>query len=44
MVVRSHIVDCYSFEGNVVVPASYIDCPHSQVVMAMEVSEVDCLA
>jgi hypothetical protein len=42
-VVRSHIVDCCSFEGSVVVPAGRIDCPHSQVAMAVVVKEVGCL-
>lgn len=41
---RSHIVDCYSFEGSVVVSAGRIDCPHSQIAMAVVVKEVGCLA
>jgi hypothetical protein len=44
MVARSHIVDCYSFEGSVVVSAGRIDCPHSQIAMAVVVKEVGCLA
>ena len=43
MVVRSHIVDCYSFEGSVVVSADRIDCPHSQIAMAVVVKGVGCL-
>ena len=42
--VRSHIVDCYSFEGSGVVPVGRIDCPHSQIAMVVVVTEVDCLA
>jgi hypothetical protein len=44
MVVRSHIVDCYSFEGSGVVPADHIGCLHSQVAMALVAKEVGCLA